>query len=62
MKKSNREPKIKVNDVSDSRDLTDEELLELFNVVDADGGGTIDREELKMVMVWEMVELSFFFG
>lgn len=32
-------------------DLTDEELLELFTVVDADGGGTISRDELKDVMV-----------
>ena len=32
-------------------DLTDEELHELFTVVDADGGGTIDRDELKEVMV-----------
>eukprot|EP00770_Monocercomonoides_exilis_P013637 MONOS_13584.1-p1 / transcript=MONOS_13584.1 / gene=MONOS_13584 / organism=Monocercomonoides_exilis_PA203 / gene_product=Calmodulin / transcript_product=Calmodulin / location=Mono_scaffold00849:20847-21606(-) / protein_length=220 / sequence_SO=supercontig / SO=protein_coding / is_pseudo=false len=32
-------------------DLTDEELLELFTVVDADGGGTIDRDELKEVMM-----------
>ena len=32
-------------------DLTDEELLELFRVVDSDGGGTISRDELKEVMV-----------
>ncbi|KAA6380931.1 MAG: hypothetical protein EZS28_023543 [Streblomastix strix] len=32
-------------------DLSDEELLELFTVVDSDGGGTISREELKDVMM-----------
>ena len=32
-------------------DLTDEELLELFRVVDSDGGGTLSRDELKDVMV-----------
>ena len=33
-------------------DLTNEELLELFRVVDTDGGGTISRDELKAVMVF----------
>jgi len=32
-------------------DLTDDELLELFRVVDADHGGTISREELKAIMM-----------
>ena len=35
-------------------DLTDEELLELFTVVDSDGGGTISRDELKDVMVFTL--------
>ncbi|KAK2964168.1 hypothetical protein BLNAU_699 [Blattamonas nauphoetae] len=44
-------PKEEKEDDEGFSDLTDEELLELFAAVDADGGGTLDREELKEVMM-----------